>query len=116
MDRNEYQTQVVGELRQLLLDPNGRPRPLEREGTASRVVVVEVRLEDSSLEGVVVVVLYRDLHRPECLFGWRMEAMEPENEPDVWTTIVWANFQEHVIGTPYGLPAECSEEGITWTS
>jgi hypothetical protein len=44
-----------------------------------------------------------------------MEAMEPEDEPDIWATIVWANFLEHVIGTPHGLPAGYSEEGITWT-
>ncbi len=63
----------------------------------------------------MVVVLYRDLRRPERLFGWRMEATEAEDEPEIWTTIVWANFREHVIGTPHGLPAECSDGGITWT-
>jgi hypothetical protein len=119
MEQSEYQARVVGELRRLLLGLNGCPKTLDREGTGSRVVVEEVRLEDSSSEGMVVV-LYRDLRRPECLFGWRMEAMEPEEEPEMepelWTTIVWANFLEHVIGTPYGLPAKCSEEGITWTS
>ena len=78
-------------------------------------MVEEVRLEDSSNEGMVVV-LYRDLRRPERLFGWRMGAIEPEEDQEMWTMMVWANFQEHVIGTPYGLPAECSEEGITWTS
>jgi hypothetical protein len=114
MERSEYQAQVVGELRRLLLDPDGRPKPLGREGTASRVVVEEVSVKDFS-DGGAVVVLYRDLRRPECLFGWCMEALEPEVEPDIWTTIVWANFQEHVIGTPYGLPAGCSDEGITWT-
>jgi hypothetical protein len=41
--------------------------------------------------------------------------MEPEDEPEIWATTVWANFLEHVIGAPHGLPAECSEEGITWT-
>ena len=113
MERSEYQARVVGELRRLLLDLDGRAKTLD-EGTGSRVVVEEVRLEDSS-GGGIVVMLYRDHRRPECLFGWRMEAMEAENEPELWTTIVWANFIEHVIGTPYGLPAECSEEGITWT-
>ena len=113
MERSEYQARVVGELRRLLLDFDGRAKPLD-EGTGSPVVVEEVRLEDSSDEGRVVV-LYRDHRRSECLFGWRMEAMEAENEPELWTTIVWANFIEHVIGTPYGLPAKCSDEGITWT-
>ncbi len=81
------------------------------------MVVEDVRLEDSSEE--MVVVLYRDLKRPGCHFGWRMEATvpkeEPEMEPELWMTIVWTNFIEHVISTPYGLPAKRSEEGITWT-
>jgi hypothetical protein len=62
----------------------------------------------------VIIVLYRDLRRPECLFGWSREAQEAE-EPEIWTTIVWANFHEHVIGSPYGLPAECRKEGNMWT-
>ena len=95
-----------------MLDLDGRAKTLDRD-TGSRIVVEEVRLEDSSDEAMVVV-LYREHRRPECLFGWRMEAMEAM-EPELWTTIVWANFIEHVIGTPYGLPAKCSEEGITWT-
>ena len=114
MERSEYQARVIGELRWLLLDLDGRAKTLDRESTRSRIVVEDVRLEGSSGEGMVVV-LYRDHRRPECLFGWRMETMEAENEPELWTTIVWANFIEHVIGTPYGLPAECSDEGITWT-
>jgi len=76
MGRSEYQARVVGELRRRLFDPDGRARTLDREGTGSRVVVEEVGQEDSSDEGMVVV-LYRDLRRPECLFGWRMGAMSP---------------------------------------
>ena len=114
MERDEYQARILGVLRWRLLGPDGRAKTLDREGTGSRVVVEEVRLEGPSGEGTVAV-LYRDLRWPECLFGWRMEAMEPEYEPDIWATIVCANFLEHVIGTPHGLPAECSGEGITWT-
>ena len=114
MERDEYQARVVGDLRRILLDHDGRAKTLDREGTGSRVVVEEVRLEGSPGEGMVAV-MYRDLHRSECLFGWRMEAMEPEDEPEIWATIVWANFLEHVIGTSHGLPAGCSEDGITWT-
>ena len=114
MERGEYQTRTLGRCAGACSTPTGGPRTLDREGTGSRVVVEEVRLEGPSGEGMVAV-LYRDLRRPECLFGWRMEAMKPEYEPDIWATIVCANFLEHVIGTPHGLPAECSGEGITWT-
>ena len=118
MERDEYQARILGVLRWRLLGLDGRAKTLDREGAGSRIVVEEVRLEGPSGEGSdeeMVAVLYRDLRRPECLFGWSMEAMEPENEPEIWATIVWANFPEHVIGTPHGLSAECSEDGITWT-
>ena len=77
-------------------------------------MVEDVRIEYCSDGQAVIIVLYRDLRRPECLFGWSREAREAE-EPEIWTTIVWANFHEHVIGSPYGLPAECRQEGIIWT-
>ncbi len=114
MEPSEYRALVVGELRRRLLDPDGGAKTPGREDPEGRVVVEEVRLGDPPNEGMVVV-LYRDVRRPGCLFGWRMEAVEPEDEPEIWTTVVWANFREHVIGTPHGLPAKCSEEGITWT-
>ena len=113
MGRSDYQKRVLAGLRRLLLDPDGGPKRLGPEGTGERVMVEDARIEDY-LEGEMVIVLYRDLLRPECLFGWKMEAQQDE-DPEIWTTLVWANFCEHVIGTPYGLPAECREEGITWT-
>lgn len=122
MERVEYERQVVEGLQKLLLGPDGQAKQLASEGTGVRVVVEEVRLDTSSAVGSAAVVLYRDLERPKCLFGWRMEAMAPTSggdpyrpDPEIWTTVLWANFGEHVIGTPYGLPGDCSSEGITWT-
>jgi len=113
MERSDYHRHVLSELRQLLLGPHGRPKPLGNEGTEERVVVEDVRMENYPA-GEIVIVLYRELLRPECLFGWSMETQEAE-EKEIWTRIVWANFLEHVIGSTHGLPAECSKEGITWT-
>jgi hypothetical protein len=84
------------------------------EGTAKHVVVEDVRMECCSDGQAMITVQYRDLRRSECLLGWSREVQEAE-EPEIWTTIVWANFHEHVIGSPYGLPAECRKEGIMWT-
>lgn len=112
MERSDCHNHVLAELRRLLLGLDGRPKPLGGEGTQERVVVEDVRMEDYP-EGEMVIVLYRGLLRPECLFGWGMEAQGAE-EQEIWTTIVWANFCEHVIGSPRGLPAECRQEGITW--
>ena len=39
-------------------------------------------------------------------------SIEPEEDQEIRTTIVWADFKEHVIVTPYGLAAECSEGKI----
>jgi hypothetical protein len=74
------------------------------------------------------MILFRDLNRSECLFGFNMEAVEwgqltgpdgaltfygaLEDAAQIWTTIVWANFGERVMSQP--LLGECSSGGITW--
>lgn len=62
-----------------------------------------------------ISILYRGSRRPDCLLGWRMEAYSAEDDPRIWTTIGGANFMEHVVGTPFGLPEDCDPAGITWT-
>jgi len=73
MERSDYHNHVLAELRRLLLGPGGRPKPLGSEGSEERVVVEDVRMEDYP-EGEMLIVLYRDLLRPKCLFGWGMDA------------------------------------------
>lgn len=74
MDREEYERRVLEELRGLLLEPNGRTRVHAVGYLGNRVDVEDVRLGTSSSdEGAPeVMMLYRDLRRPECLLGWRM--------------------------------------------
>ena len=122
MERKDYQERVLRGLRRWLLGPEGGPGRLRDEGTGAWVLIEEVRLFASGEAAGEIVVFYRDLERPGCLFGWRMEAVEPvaqdgspPSDPESWTTVVGANFAEHVIGTPRGLPEGCSPEGVTWT-
>ena len=129
MDRAEYKRRVEEELSALLLGPGRTARVLDQEegSRRSRVRVEEVRLDAYGADEDTVVVLYRHLSHPECLFGYRMEVTEltssgddpseikPEFGPEIWTTIVWANFQEHVYGSLPGLPEDCNPDCIKWT-
>ena len=99
----------------------GPGEPAEEE-VERKVTVEEVRWDTFSTNTTMIVVLYRDPRRPECLFGYRREAMEPVERaddlpigPGLWMTIVLANFREYVVGTPYGLPKDCSPKGMNWT-
>lgn len=123
MDGHAYERHVSAELSQWLLGPARNPRRLGDRGTAWRVLIDEVFLDHSPPQGSGIVILYRDLERPACRFGWRMSAREwpspdddyPKPDPDLWTTIVYANFREHIVGSPHGLPQTCSPDTIIWT-
>ncbi len=115
MNKAEYEQQVLQKVQRSLADD---------ESLKQRITVEEVRLETSSTPPSMIVILYRDLKRPECLFGWRREAVEPtrpEEEPfiigpGIHATIVSANFEEYIEGTPYGLPEDRSPDTINWTN
>jgi hypothetical protein len=67
-----------------------------------------------------VVNLWRNLDRPECVFGFDMEAVEWHEpgydphvlDPNIWVTKVSANFRERIMSQ--ALPEECSPGEITW--
>jgi predicted esterase YcpF (UPF0227 family) len=118
VQRAKYEQTVLRELRKILLNPNKQPGRREEGGLADKIRVEEVRLETSELDHKVVI-LFRDLDRPQCLFGYEMEAIEWHEpgydlrflDPEIWTTIVWANFQERIVSQP--LPEGCSPGEIT---
>lgn len=119
MERAEYEQKVLRELRGRLLGPNGQPKSFEATGPRERIQVQEVRLDTSEPEHRIIIT-FRDLDRAECLFGFDMEAIEWRQpgydphflDPEIWTTIVWANFQERIVGEP--LPVDCSPGETTW--
>ncbi len=128
MQTTEYERIVLWELRQILLEPGGQAENLERRGgTHEGVRVEEVRLDESGPEHEIVV-LFRDLGRPKCLFGYRIEALEtpdilregsnpyldPSSAPRGWAENVWVLFEEEVFAFGRGLPNDRSPEGVTW--
>ncbi|CAN5626904.1 hypothetical protein BH24ACT22_BH24ACT22_05200 [soil metagenome] len=79
----------------------------------------KVRVEDvrtETFEGKRdVMILFRYLDRPECLFGFAWGSLETLGDTaEVDATICWANFDEILYAADLGLPKECSPEGITW--
>ncbi len=128
MQTAEYERIVLQELRHILMHPAGQAENLKRRGATHEGVRVEgVRLDESGPEHEIVV-LFRDLGRPGCLFGYRIEALEtpdvlhersnpyrnPASAPRAWAENVWALFEEEVFASGYGLPKDCSPEGIMW--
>ena len=97
-----------------------------------RIVVEEVRLEAGEPEeGDSVVILSREVRRPQCLFGFRTYAREPsppgafewqrniwddpEGEgPQVDADMIAARLREEVEAADIGLPEKCDPTGITW--
>lgn len=118
MQRDEYEQTVLRELRRILLNPNKQTKRRDDGGLGEKIRVDEVRLDTSEPEHNVGI-LFRDLDRPECLFRFAMQAIEWHEprydlrplEPEIWTKIVWANFQERIVSPP--LPEGCSPGEIT---
>lgn len=122
MNTTDYENKVLAELRKVLLNSE-QQKGAQYEGSSEQLVTVEeVRLETSSTGPNMISILYRDRRRPECLFGWRREAVEPISPtgvldgPEFWAIVAHANFWEHVEGSSDGLPADCLQDDITWTN
>jgi hypothetical protein len=92
-----------------------------------RVRVQEVRLDTTGPEHQVVF-LFRDLGRPECLFGYRAPALEDagvlnartstyphwKDAARVYAEGLFFNLEEELYALGYGLPGECSPDCIPW--
>ena len=124
----EYERVVLGELRRILIEPGGQAANLRRRGaTHGGVRVDRVYLDESGSEHEIAILL-RDLDRPECPFGYKIEAVEtpdvlhdstnPYTDPvsvaTAWGEIVWVLFEEQVFASGYGLPRDCSPGVVTW--
>jgi hypothetical protein len=116
----QYEGEVLGWLRKHLVETLSW---LRREGWMIRVEGVRL---DVSEDERMVVILFRDEARPQCLFGWRFPSNdEEETDPEVrrawgppqaeaWVSIVLTNFEEQIMAEGHGLPSECDPESITW--
>lgn len=126
---SEYKQIVLRELRRQLFDSGGHARHLRTWGeTHKGLRIKEVWLNESSGEDEIAV-LFRDLGRPECLFGFKASSVEserlgPDGTPRNYytledaaaghATVVRVNFEEEVYAAGYGLPKVCSPHGISW--
>ena len=88
--------------------------------------VEEVRL-DTSIPEHEAVVLLRDLKRPECLFGWRAEAVEPgvfennlylyeavKDAAESHAMVVSVNLEGDLDITRFPKRRACSPGSIAW--
>ena len=115
-------------LHRILIEPGSQVANLACRGeTHDGVRVERIYLDESGPEHEIAI-LFRDLGRPDCLFGFRIEAVEDPDElgeatshhtdltsaAQMWAGIVWALFEEEVFASGCGLPRNCSREAITW--
>ena len=80
-----------------------------------------------------VQMLFREVARPGCLFGFRATAVGDEEEPaaypivlgaeggywgpEEWaSTIVVTHFEEQVAAFDLGLPPDCDPDATTWVN
>ena len=124
-DRAEYERLFLTEFQKLL--DSAKPYRSLHHGREQHAVVESVRLDASGPEHEVVVLL-RDLTRPECLLGRRAPAVAPEDdkffEPlpqyglkdaaEIHAMVAAVNLEEDLLATGYGLPKDCSSSIVTW--
>ncbi|HLZ62334.1 MAG TPA: hypothetical protein VKR06_35770 [Ktedonosporobacter sp.] len=123
---NSYEQKVLAHLQDMLLkdDPG-------IGSEARRIAVDKVSLELGGTEGYWIVILFREIQRPHCLFGFRTLAREPlppnlserqqktyddsDGEgPQVDADMIAARLREHIEAADMGLPQNCDSDGITW--
>ena len=127
-ERAEYERMVLEVLLRILIEPGSQAANLALRGeTHGGVRVERVYLDESGPEHEIAI-LFRDLGRPECLFGYRIEAVETldvlneatshhtdlYSAAQMWAENVWVLFEEEVFAAGCGLPRGCSPGGITW--
>ncbi len=96
-------------------------------GNVEQCVRVESVDLDVSGEDHEIVILMRDLKRPECVFGRRQPAVEPgdfeetlrhfdslRDAAEICVTISWAGIEGDIQAIGYGLPKECTPGVINW--
>ncbi len=124
----EYERLVLEGLRRILIEPGSQAANLARRGeTHGGVRVDRVYLDEPGPEHEVAI-LFRDLDRPDCPFGFRRGAVETpdvlneatspytdlSSAAQVRAEIVWAPFEEEISAVGCGLPSGCSPEAVTW--
>ncbi len=112
----------------MLIEPGSQAANLALRGeTHDGVRVERIYLDESGPEHEIAM-LFLDLGRPDCLFGYRIEAVEtfevlseatsPHTDlpsaAQMWAENVFVLFEEEVFACGCGLPRNCSPEVVTW--
>ncbi|CAN5842373.1 hypothetical protein BH23ACT11_BH23ACT11_06360 [soil metagenome] len=124
--REDYESRVEAKLKEVL----GRHCSLRHKG--NHIHIDDVRLDKSgSLHQIHI--LFREESRPECVFGFRMAAVEDTAEPLAETIVLspmrgfwgpedWAgliiatHFEDQVEDPDLGLPFDCDPGIVNWTN
>lgn len=118
---SSYEQRVLAQLQHDLLERNPQIGQGEKQ-----ITIDEVRLEQGRPEGDIVVILFREAERPQCVFGFRAPAHEPtpqllpdgqlgeSDDPEGWAFVIMANLREHIEAADMGLPEDCDPNDITW--
>lgn len=91
---------------------------LVKDEKALSINIEEIRLDTSGTDPMIVV-LFRNLEYPECIFGRSMDAVEPvpvNEEPmdrEIWNSVLWANFMEVMFSERVRQRQDCSN-GVIW--
>ena len=124
----EYERVVLEGLHRILIEPGSQAANLARRGETHGGVRADKVYLDESGPAHVVAILFRDLDRPDCPFGYRIGAVEtpdvpneatnpytdPSSAAQVWAEIVWVLFEEEVFAVGCGLLRDCSPEAVAW--
>ena len=128
MQTPEYERAVLEGLHRPLIEPGSQAANLARRGeTHGGARVERVYLDESGPEHEIAI-LFRNLDRPDCLFGYRRGAVETSDvlhestnpytdlssAAQVWAENVWVLLEEEVFAVGCGLPRGCSSEAVTW--
>lgn len=74
------------------------------------------------------MIFFREVRRPHCLFGFRINARESAAPGQEWKededpggrvpirdgTVIYGNFMEQLQAADMGLPTDYAPKGVTW--
>ena len=87
-----------------------------REAREAELRRLEIDAVECAEDGTHVIVMFHDPVRPDCSFGWRWswaEGPRPD-EVEFAAGLLATNFEEDLLSDRYGLPDDCSPDGVTW--
>lgn len=102
-ERLRFAREIVRELSPMLrAEPEGSPYDIGLHGGCTKILIDEILL-DVAPEKPRIVVLFRDIAKPDHLYRLSIEAVDsevPYFDAAVEAGTIWANFCESIEGGP----------------